>query len=176
VHARLGAKRNKIHAAVQPQCAATASSGANLRKPCLTAWPAQVTFIDLPATSSHRGAQRGTSVTLPNLAIYRSRRGRRRRWPASAAGSASEGPPGARRATLADTADLTGSPVTQIGSAHSRLPGAPLSRSRPPCLGHPSGGACDSASPKPRHSSWSQGIGACRGAGRGLNPGQRQVG
>ena len=49
------------------QCAATALSVTDLTGPCLTAWPAQMTFIDLPATSSHPGGRWFDPVSVGHL-------------------------------------------------------------------------------------------------------------
>jgi hypothetical protein len=42
---------------VQQQCAATASTLMDLQGPEVPSWPAKMTRIDPPATSSHRGGQ-----------------------------------------------------------------------------------------------------------------------
>jgi hypothetical protein len=73
---------------------------------------------------------------LPNSAVFRSSAAPTApHGPASAPRSALEGPRGARRATPDGTTDQQGSVVTRPGAALGRLPGAPVSRSRPPCLG-----------------------------------------
>jgi hypothetical protein len=62
--------------------------------------------------------------------------------PAVSARLALARPPGARRATAAESTDHQACSGTHCAGS-SRFPGAPVSRSRPPCPGRPSGVACD---------------------------------